>query len=119
MPVVPPAARVTVPLAVAFPSFQRGLGKGVIGRVRRWLGHEPVAYVAMEARPGSPLARRRKLFVMADELGLTDSERIEMSRFVLWRDITTWKTLTAEQVDRMLDALEGAQAYLEILRQRP
>lgn len=57
---------------------------------------------------GTPAARRRKLFVLADELGLSRDERIELSQYLLRRDIVSWKHLDDHQVDRMLDALEGA-----------
>lgn len=61
----------------------------------------------MPSAPGSPQARRRKLFSLADELGLNRDDRIELSRCLLWRDITSWSSLTPEQIDRLLDALEG------------
>ena len=61
----------------------------------------------MGSAGGSEAARRRKLFKLADDIGLDRDERIEISRAVLWRDITSWGSLTPEQVDRMLDALEG------------
>ena len=61
----------------------------------------------MEAEVGTPAARRKKLFVMADHIGLTRDERIEISKAVLWRDLTSWSSLTPEQVDRLLDAMEG------------
>jgi hypothetical protein len=61
----------------------------------------------MGVEVGTPAARRRKLFSLADQLGLDRDERIEFSRALLWRDITSWSNLTPEQVDRLLDALEG------------
>lgn len=63
-------------------------------------------------------ARRRKLFVLADHLTLTKDERIELSRAILHRDIVSWKGLTPEMVNRMLDALEGAEKFIELMRQR-
>jgi hypothetical protein len=47
------------------------------------------------------------MFVLADQIGLTRDERIEIARVILWRDINSWKALTADQVDRILDVLEG------------
>ena len=53
------------------------------------------------------LARRKKLFVMAAQLGLLRDERIELASMILRRDMTSWKDLTDEQVIRLLDAMEG------------
>ena len=61
----------------------------------------------MGSEVGTPAARRRKLFVLADHIGLTRDERIEFSKAMLWRDLTSWSSLTDAQVDRLLDALEG------------
>jgi hypothetical protein len=61
----------------------------------------------MQVEVGTPAARRRKLFVLADEIGLSREERIEFARVLLWRDITSWGNLGEQQVDRLLDALEG------------
>ena len=61
----------------------------------------------MSGEVGTPAARRRKLFVLADEIGFTREERIEFAKVLLWRDITSWGNLSEQQVDRMLDALEG------------
>jgi hypothetical protein len=67
---------------------------------------------------GTPAARRRKLFALADSIGLDREERIEISRAILWRDITSWSNLTPEQVDRMLDALEGYSKISWMLQDR-
>jgi len=56
---------------------------------------------------GTPTQRRRKMFHLADMIGLTRDERIEISRVILWRNIVSWKNLDDAQVDRMLDVLEG------------
>jgi hypothetical protein len=71
-----------------------------------------------DAVPGIAEKRRRKLFVLADHLTLTHDERIELSKVILHRDIVSWKGLTPEQVDRLLDALEGAEKFVELMRQR-
>jgi hypothetical protein len=63
--------------------------------------------------------QRRKLYLLADELGLTRQERMEMARYLLRRDLPTFKALDEAQVCRMLDALEGAQLFIELMRQRP
>lgn len=62
--------------------------------------------------------RRRKLFLLAAEIGLSRGERIELSQYILRRDITSWKQLDETQVCRMLDALEGHQLIVELVRQR-
>jgi hypothetical protein len=62
--------------------------------------------------------RRRKLHVLADHLTLTDDERIEFSKAILWRDMVSWKGLDDGQVGRLLDALEGAEKFVELMRQR-
>lgn len=63
--------------------------------------------------------RLRKLFLLAkNEIGLTDDERIELSTYLLRRDMTTWKQLDDEQAGRLLDALEGYLLVTELLRQR-
>ena len=61
----------------------------------------------------------RKLFLMADEIGLTRNERIELAQILLRRDITSWKNLTDEQVLRLADALEGFQLVTTLLALRP
>lgn len=72
----------------------------------------------MPTEPGSPEARRLKLFSLADHLGMSRDERLEIAKLVLHRDVTTWKNLEIGQVNRLLDALEGAVAMDEIRRQR-
>lgn len=61
---------------------------------------------------------RRKMYAVARELTLSRDERIELSRLVLRREIMSWKELDPQQINRMLDALEGATAIIEIARQR-
>jgi hypothetical protein len=72
-----------------------------------------------DVQRGTIEARRRKMFVWADELGLTREERIQMARFLLRRDITSWNQLDEDQVGRMLDALEGAHLVLALRLMRP
>ncbi len=47
------------------------------------------------------------MFLLADMIGLTRDERIELTQVMLRRDITSWKQLDDVQVLRMLDVLEG------------
>lgn len=68
--------------------------------------------------PGSPEARRRKLFVLAAELDLSYEERLELASTILWRDVLSWRDLDDQQVGRMLDALEGAEKVLQLYRLR-
>lgn len=63
-------------------------------------------------------ARRKKLFAVAGELGLTTDERIELARAVLWRDIDSWADLSDEQVDRLLDCFEGYEKITWLLDNR-
>ncbi len=62
--------------------------------------------------------RRRKLFAIADDIGLLRAERIELAQFLLRRDVHSWKDLTEEQVARMLDALEGYELVTALLGMR-
>ncbi|MBT8241664.1 MAG: hypothetical protein KJN63_10595 [Acidimicrobiia bacterium] len=66
--------------------------------------------------PQSP--RRRKLHLLATEIGMTRDERIDLACYLLRRDITTWKTLDEDQVCRLLDAIEGWALIEEMIRQR-
>lgn len=62
--------------------------------------------------------QRRKLYLLADELGLNRVERLEIARYLLRRDVTSFKSLDEDQVLRMLDAFEGTLLVLEQIRQR-
>jgi hypothetical protein len=72
----------------------------------------------MVAVPGSLQARRRKLFALAEHLGLSREERIDIAKTILHRDIISWSNLSPEHTDRLLDALEGAILVQELVRQR-
>jgi len=65
-----------------------------------------------------PGDRRRKLMKVSREIGLTRDERLELASYILRRDVTTWKTLSDEQVWRMLDALEGFETVVRLLSLR-
>lgn len=58
------------------------------------------------------------MFVLARELGLTPSERHDFAAEILQADVTSWADLEDEDVERVLDALHGAQAFMELMRQR-
>jgi hypothetical protein len=72
----------------------------------------------MTMEPSSSGDRRRKLFALADHLGLDRDERLELASSILWRDITSYSHLDDAQVDRMLDVLEGAEKVIHILSTR-
>jgi hypothetical protein len=72
----------------------------------------------MGTEAGSSQARSIKLFALADDLGLTRDERIEFARTILHRDIVSYRQLSPDQVNRMLDAFEGALLFQELKRQR-
>ena len=61
----------------------------------------------METDPEALVARRRKLFVVADQLHLSREERIDLASMILRRHVSTWKELSDGQVVRLLDAMEG------------
>lgn len=67
--------------------------------------------------PQSP--QRRKLYLLADEVGLDRVERLELSRYLLRRDIGSWRELSDDQVVRLLDALEGYHLVRTLIDQRP
>lgn len=63
-------------------------------------------------------ARRRKMFVLRDQLGLDNDDLRELAEILLRRDIDSLTLLDDAQVTRMLDALEGAEkvAYLRRMK---
>jgi hypothetical protein len=61
---------------------------------------------------------RRKLFVWADQYRFDHHDRLTFAEYLLRRDVTTWKTLTDDEVLRLLDAFEGGHLLLELLVQR-
>lgn len=63
--------------------------------------------------------QQRKMYLIADEIGLTRPERIELARYLLRRDLTSFRSLDDDQVLRILDALEGYQLVSNLFMQRP
>ena len=49
----------------------------------------------------------KKAMWYADLYKLDRQERLELSEMILRRDIESWKSLTEEELVRVLDALEG------------
>lgn len=62
--------------------------------------------------------RRRKLFGYAATFGMSRQERIDLAEMMLRRDVTSWKDLNGEQVNRLLDAFEGAALIMHLLATR-
>ena len=60
----------------------------------------------------------RKLFTVAKELGLTQEERLELSCYLLRRDIVSWGELDDGQVLRLLDAFEGFRLVSALMLMR-
>ena len=69
--------------------------------------------------PDTVEARRRKLHMVAKEIGLSRDDRIELSQYILRRDITSWTELDEAQMTRMLDALEGYGLICHLKDQAP
>lgn len=67
---------------------------------------------------GSPKARRKKAFALADALGLTRDERIDLAETLLWRDLESWQHLSDEEVSRLLDAMEGGLLIAQLFAMR-
>lgn len=51
--------------------------------------------------------KRRKAYMYATRLGLSKAERLELAEALLWRDVESWQALDEQQLDRLLDGLEG------------
>jgi hypothetical protein len=54
--------------------------------------------------------RRTKLtkaMTYARRYELDRDDRLQLAQVLLWRDITSWKDLTEEQLTRILDCMEG------------
>lgn len=62
---------------------------------------------------------RRKAFMLAKAIGLTDDERHELATIILRRDITSWGELNEVQYSRLLDALDGYEKINALLNLRP
>ena len=69
-------------------------------------------------RASDPEAAKRRLWVLAHEHDLDRDERLEFASMLLAAEVESWKDLTAEQVERLLDALDGAHYLDEVKRQR-
>lgn len=68
--------------------------------------------------PDKSRDRRKKAYLMAKEIGLTDDERHALAGYVLRRDATSWKGLSDNQMTRLLDAMEGFVLIHSLFLQR-
>lgn len=62
--------------------------------------------------------RMKKMFVLARELRMDDEERLDFAGEILQRDVESWSDLEPQDVERVLDALHGVQAFQALLLQR-
>jgi hypothetical protein len=72
----------------------------------------------MDSRPVTQSKERRKLFVWADHYGFDNDDRMSFASYMLRRDVTTWKTLSDDDVLRLLDGFEGGHLLVDLLVQR-
>lgn len=73
----------------------------------------------MDGPDGMTGAKLRKLFSYAKAFGLTREDRLGLAEVLLRRDISSWSDLDDTQINRMLDALEGATLVMALMAQRP
>lgn len=59
--------------------------------------------------------KRRKAHLLANEIGLTRTDRHELAEQILLRDITSWTTLEEDDYVRLLDAMSGFQLICRLL----
>lgn len=45
--------------------------------------------------------------MLAKRLELTREDRVQLAEVLLWKDVASWKDLSDEDVQRLLDAFEG------------
>lgn len=63
-------------------------------------------------KPGEPHsgmnpAKLRLAFQLADECGLSRSDRIDLAEILLAQDVPSWKALEEPAMNRLLDAMRG------------
>jgi len=51
--------------------------------------------------------RHRLAFTLADEIGLTRDDRLDLAEILLRRDVASWSDLDEAELSRLLDALHG------------
>lgn len=49
----------------------------------------------------------KRALARATELGLSRSDRVELSEMVLYQSVSSWKNLSDSQLRRVCDALDG------------
>lgn len=65
------------------------------------------------------LARRRKLYMLAKEIGLSREDRLDLAEQVLYRDVESWKSLDDGDVLRLLDTISGYILITHLVRTSP
>lgn len=60
----------------------------------------------------------RRFFAIAGRYGLTDDERHELASQFLGRDVSSFRQLTVEEIDRLIDGLRCAAFLFVLLNQR-
>lgn len=63
-------------------------------------------------------SKRRQCYAIAQQLGLTREERHELAEMLLKVDLNSWNGLSDSQMERIADALIGAELVIELFRQR-
>lgn len=61
----------------------------------------------------------RHLYALCAERDLTRDERHELAEMLLKRDVVSYASLTASEIDRLVDALNGYHYVLTLLELRP
>jgi hypothetical protein len=65
------------------------------------------------------LETQRRLWSLTRSIGLTDEERMELADQVLKRDVTTWSTLSVDEMRKLGDYLHGFELVFALLQLRP
>lgn len=65
------------------------------------------------------LERQRRLWGLAHSIGLTRDERLEFAEMVLKRDVTSWKTLSVDEMSKLGDYLHGYELVSALVALRP
>lgn len=65
-------------------------------------------------------ALRKAMLIARNEIGLSRQERLELveQRVTFGRPVASWNELTEEELGRLLDALEGFLAVVQLLAMR-
>lgn len=58
--------------------------------------------------------KRIQAYALATECGLTRQDRIDLAEMLLKRDCVSWKSLSENEIGRLVDAMQGF-AYVHFL----